>query len=317
VPALNLTLRHREAGGPLRELGRLRPRGRLRGPEAGAGQPGVDEVLYQLHRSGLRGRGGRRLPMGAQGELPPQAAQFRKYLVCKRRESEPAPSRTARSWRWTRSSCGGHNARGYAIGAERATSTSGASTNHHARCWRRRFRRGPARRLPRHRDPPFPVRLRRHPLTGARAAYICARRRRCWESWRQTRPARLKPPFPAVGRALTPPRRSSQRRDLASVPTDHRARRRTYAALGTEKSPGTKVFSVPGTSCDRGNYEAGWARPPCASWSSRWPAASAGPALQGLLAGRPRACPCSRAAPRHAARLRVAHAAGTFLGSGG
>ena len=98
----------------------------------------------------------------------------------------------------------------------------------------------------------FDVELRR----GA-GAYICGEETALFESIEGKRGfPRVKPPFPTTARAVRQAHRHQQRRDpgqRALYP--HRRGRRHTASIGTEKSPGPKLFCLSGDVARPGLYE--------------------------------------------------------------
>jgi len=310
VPALNLTLRHREAGGPLRELADY-VRAGATGPEAGAGQPGVGRVLLPAPPLRPPRAAAARLPDGAQGELPPKDAQLRKYLVCNADESEPGNlQRTARSWRWTRSSCWRHDARGLRDRRRAGYIYIRGEYNHHAEVLASAIAEARRAATSAPRSSGFPVRLRRHPLPGRGRLHLREETALLESLGGQTRQPRPQAAVPRGRRALRLPDAHQQRRDLASVPTIIERGADWYAALGTERAPARRCSRSPGTSAT-GHYEV---------------VLRDQPARAGLRDGRRlrpgrrfKACWPARLeravlAEQHLdtpARLRVAHAAGT------
>ena len=66
---------------------------------------------------------------------------------------------------------------------------------------------------------------------------------------------RLKPPFPAVAGLYASPALINNVETLAALPPIVERGADWYAEVGTEKSTGTKVFSVSGHVLRPGNYE--------------------------------------------------------------
>ncbi|MBL8999336.1 MAG: NADH-quinone oxidoreductase subunit F, partial [Gemmatimonadetes bacterium] len=54
-----------------------------------AGQLTADQVIDEVKRSGLRGRGGAGFPAGLKWTFMPRNASVQKYMVCNSDESEP------------------------------------------------------------------------------------------------------------------------------------------------------------------------------------------------------------------------------------
>jgi NADH-quinone oxidoreductase subunit F len=256
VPELNLTLRHREAGTPLRELADYERAGGYTALKKALANLEADEVLYQLHRSGLRGRGGAGFPMGRKASFLPKDAPLRKYLVCNADESEPGTFKDREIMEMNPFELlEGMALAGYAIGAERGYIYIRGEYNHHADILASAIAQ--ARRsgylgeeVLRSRFA-FDITLYR----GA-GAYICGEETALLESLEGKRgQPRLKPPFPAVAGLYASPTLINNVETLSSVPTIIGRGADWYAALGPERSPGTKVFSVSGHVLKPGNYE--------------------------------------------------------------
>ena len=91
---------------------------------------------------------------------------------------------------------------------------------------------------------------------SAPAPTSAARRRRCSSSLEGYRgQPRLKPPFPAVEGLYACPTVVNNTETLMNVPHILRHGAAWYRQWGTEKSPGTKIFSVSGPVKRPGNYE--------------------------------------------------------------
>ena len=88
-------------------------------------------------------------------------------------------------------------------------------------------------------------------------AYICGEETALLSSLEGFRgQPRLRPPFPAVEGLYASPTLINNVETLANVPSILTEGPEWFAAIGTEKSPGTKVFSVSGKGERPGNYEA-------------------------------------------------------------
>jgi NADH-quinone oxidoreductase subunit F len=87
-------------------------------------------------------------------------------------------------------------------------------------------------------------------------AYICGEETGLLESLEGKRgQPRLKPPFPAVAGLYGSPTLINNVETLAALPPIVKEGADWYAAIGPEKSPGTKIFSVSGHVLRPGNYE--------------------------------------------------------------
>ncbi|HJS25833.1 MAG TPA: NADH-quinone oxidoreductase subunit NuoF [Actinomycetota bacterium] len=87
-------------------------------------------------------------------------------------------------------------------------------------------------------------------------AYICGEETALLSSLEGYRgQPRLRPPFPAVEGLYASPTVINNVETLANVPSIMTEGAEWFAAIGTEKSPGTKIFSVSGKVERPGNYE--------------------------------------------------------------
>ncbi|HWQ15746.1 MAG TPA: NADH-quinone oxidoreductase subunit NuoF [Roseiflexaceae bacterium] len=93
-------------------------------------------------------------------------------------------------------------------------------------------------------------------------AYICGEETALMESLEgKIGQPRLRPPFPAVAGLYGKPTIINNVETIANVPMIVRHGSEWYRQFGTEKSPGTKVFSISGHVNRPGNYEAPFGTP--------------------------------------------------------
>jgi NADH-quinone oxidoreductase subunit F len=215
-----------------------------------------DDLLYLFHRSGLRGRGGAGFPMGRKASFLPKDSSLAKYVVCNADESEPGTFKDREIIQMNPFQLvEGVTLAGYAIGAERGYIYIRGEYEHQARILEAAIRA--AREagylgtgILRSRFD-FDITLYR----GA-GAYICGEETGLLESLEGKRgQPRLKPPFPAVAGLYSSPTLINNVETLAALPPIVERGADWYAALGPEKSPGTKIFSVSGHVLRPGNYE--------------------------------------------------------------
>ncbi len=256
MPVLHSVYRHREFGGPLVELADYERAGGYLALTAALRDMTPDEVLYAFHRSGLRGRGGAGFPMGRKASFLPKDTGKPTYLVCNADESEPGTFKDREIIEFNPFQLvEGMTLAGYAIGAERGYVYIRGEYEHQARVLdhavaaaRRAGRLGPDALG---RGKPFDISVYR----GA-GAYICGEETALLESLEGKRgQPRLKPPFPAVAGLYGSPTLINNVETLSALPPIIHRGPDWYAALGTEKSPGTKLFSVSGHVMRPGNYE--------------------------------------------------------------
>jgi NADH-quinone oxidoreductase subunit F len=256
VPELNLVYRHREAGEPLADLAAYERAGGYSALRATLKDLDPDETLYQFHRSGLRGRGGAGFPMGRKASFLPKDAPLRKYVVCNADESEPGTFKDREIMEMNPFQLiEGITLAGYAIGAGRGYIYIRGEYEHQARILDRAVAAARAAgylgRSVMGSGLAFDITVYR----GA-GAYICGEETALLESLEGKRgQPRLKPPFPAVAGLYASPTLINNVETLAALPPILERGADWYAGLGTEKSPGTKCFSISGHVMRPGNYE--------------------------------------------------------------
>ncbi len=269
--------------------------------------------LYQFLRSGPARTGRRGLPDGSQGQLPPEelAARPPTSSATPTRASR-APSRTGRSW----TSNPFQLLEGIAIAGVRR---SGRTARLHLHPGRVRApgagarpgdRPGPGRGVPRRPGRAAPTFAFDITVYRGAGAYICGEETALAREPRgQARPAAAQAAVPGRRRPVRLADAHQQRRD------PRRAARRSsstgadwYAAIGTEKSTGTKIFSVSGPRAAPGQLRDRARRHHAARADRTTSPAASGPAGEFKAAGSagPACHVLGAEAPRHAARLRVA-----------
>jgi len=256
VPQLNLVYRHREAGAPLTGLRDYERAGGFQGLRTALAQMEPDEVLYQFHRSGLRGRGGAGFPMGRKASFLPKDTPLRTYIVCNADESEPGTFKDREIIEMNPFQLlEGITTAAYAIGAARGYVYIRGEYEHQARILERALAEARAAGYLGESilgsGFTFDITIYR----GA-GAYICGEETALLESLEGKRgQPRLKPPFPAVAGLYASPTLINNVETLAAIPPIMERGADWYASLGTEKSTGTKLFSVSGHVLRPGNYE--------------------------------------------------------------
>ena len=254
MPQLNSVYRHREFQDLLT----------LKGYERAGGWNGLtatlemtpDDALYAFHRSGLRGRGGAGFPMGRKASFLPVDSGKPTYVVCNADESEPGTFKDREILdKNPFQLIEGVAIASYGVGCERAYIYVRGEYGHQwdvleraiAEC-RAAGRLGPDAFGP---GAPFDITLYR----GA-GAYICGEETALLESLEGKRgQPRLKPPYPAVAGLYDCPTLINNVETLAALPPIMHRGADWYSAIGPEKSPGTKIFSVSGHVLKPGNYE--------------------------------------------------------------
>jgi NADH-quinone oxidoreductase subunit F len=215
-----------------------------------------DEAIEIVKASGLRGRGGAGFPAGLKWSFVPKKTTKPKYLVCNADESEPGTFKDRELMEknphlliegmiltaWAiQANTGYIYLRGEfdyiqrildkALAEARAAGLIGASVAGSG----------------------FKFELHTHLGAGA---YICGEETALLSSLEGYRgQPRLKPPFPAVEGLYACPTVVNNVETLMNVPHILKNGAQWFRQWGTEKSPGTKVFSVSGPVKKPGNYE--------------------------------------------------------------
>ncbi len=214
------------------------------------------EIIEEVKKSGLRGRGGAGFPTGLKWSFIPAGAEGPRYLVCNADESEPGTFKDRELIRRNpHALIEGMAIAGFAIGAahgyiyirgefsEEADLLEKAIAEARAKGFIGRNILGSG----------FNFELFVHRGAGA---YICGEETALLESIEGFKgQPRLKPPFPAVKGLFGSPTVINNVETLASVPAILDKGGAWYAAIGTPKSPGTKLFCVSGPVNRPGVYE--------------------------------------------------------------
>jgi NADH-quinone oxidoreductase subunit F len=215
-----------------------------------------EAVIEEVKKSALRGRGGAGFPTGLKWSFVPKESKRPKYVVCNADESEPGTGKDRDLMRYDpHLLIEGMLITAYALDArdsyiyirgeywyikeilERAIAQA--------------YDRGYLGKNVLGSDREFNLYV--HPGAGA---YICGEETALLESLEGKRGhPRLKPPFPAVVGLYGGPTVVNNVETLAAVPWIISNGGDAYRALGTEKSGGTKLFTVSGHVVRPGNYE--------------------------------------------------------------
>ena len=216
-----------------------------------------EDVLEEVKKSGLRGRGGAGFPTGLKWSFMPRNAPVQKYVVCNSDESEPGTCKDRDIIRYNPHSI----IEGMAIGAYVMGCTAGYNYI------RGEFLGEPIPRFEKALEEAYANGLLGKNILGSdvdfdlychigAGAYICGEETALLESLegKQGKP-RFKPPFPANYGLYGKPTTINNTETFASVPAIIRNGGDWFKAFGTEKSGGTKLFSVSGHVNKPGNFE--------------------------------------------------------------
>ncbi len=217
---------------------------------------GPSEVIEEVKISGVRGRGGAGFPAGVKWGFVPKDTAKPKYMICNADESEPGTFKDRELILVDpHMVLEGIAIASYAIGANTAYIYIRGEFVEEARILAKTI--AEARRakllgqdiLGRGYD------LEVHMHRGA-GAYICGEETALIESIEGKRGyPRLKPPFPAVVGVFGCPTVVNNVETLACVPHIIQRGGEWFASIGTERSTGTKLFSVSGHVERPGVYE--------------------------------------------------------------
>ena len=214
------------------------------------------EVIERVKRSGLRGRGGAGFPTGLKWGFVPKDAGVPKYLLCNADESEPGTFKDRQLIeRDPHQLLEGMILAAYAIGCHhsyiyvRGELVYGATVL--------------ARALAEARAEGFigknllgsgtDLEITLHRGAGA---YICGEETALIESLEGKKGLpRIRPPFPAIKGLYQCPTVVNNVETLCNLPHILTRGPDWYASIGTEKSKGTRIFSVSGHVEKPGNYE--------------------------------------------------------------
>ncbi|MBV8209799.1 MAG: NADH-quinone oxidoreductase subunit NuoF, partial [Burkholderiaceae bacterium] len=215
-----------------------------------------DQVVAEIKRSALRGRGGAGFPTGLKWSFMPQQHPGPKYLVCNSDEGEPGTFKDRDLLRYNPHAV----IEGLAIAAY-ATGSSAGYNYIHGEIWSEyeRFQQAleeayAAGYLGRNvKGSPFSFDLY---TTHGFGAYICGEETALLESIEGKRGLpRFKPPFPAGYGLYGKPTTINNTETFATVPWIMRHGADAFLALGRPNNGGTKIFSVSGDVSCPGNYE--------------------------------------------------------------
>ncbi len=215
-----------------------------------------DEVIEEVKKSGLRGRGGAGFSAGMKWSFIPKDQNKPHYLCINADESEPGTFKDRYIMEYTpHQLIEGAIICSYAIGAHRSYCyIRGEFTLPIARMEQAIAEAYEAGYLGKNiLKSGFDLDLHVHKGAGA---YICGEETALLESLEGKRGyPRLKPPFPAIVGLFGCPTVINNVETLAATPYIIRNGADAYKKYGTEKSPGTKLFSVSGHVNKPGNYE--------------------------------------------------------------
>ncbi len=214
------------------------------------------QVIDEVKKSGLRGRGGAGFPAGLKWSFVPKDSPKPRYLICNGDESEPGtckdrvlmehdPHGIVEGMAIAAFAIGSHQAfiyiRGEFVYPASVMEKAVAEAYDKHMLGKNIFGTG------------YDLDLVVH--TGG-GAYICGEETSLLNSLEGERGmSRIRPPFPAIEGLYACPTVVNNVETLAVVPHIINNGADWYASMGTEKSKGTKIFSLSGHVKKPGNYE--------------------------------------------------------------
>jgi len=216
----------------------------------------ADQVIEVVKASGLRGRGGAGFPTGLKWSFVPKASPKPRYIVCNADESEPGTFKDRELMEKNpHLLIEGMIIAGYAIGSSLGYIYLRGEFEYIQQIIDKAIAEARAAGLLGENVAGSGYRFDLHTHLGA-GAYICGEETALLSSLEGYRgQPRLKPPFPAVEGLYACPTVVNNTETLMCVPHIIKNGAAWYRQWGTEKSAGTKVFSVSGPVKRPGNYE--------------------------------------------------------------
>lgn len=215
-----------------------------------------DQVIEEVKASGLRGRGGAGFPAGMKWSFVPKNIDKPKYLVVNADESEPGTFKDrAILEKDPHLLLEGIIIASYAIGANTAYVYFRGEFARQYQLFEKVIQEAVAAGLLGKNIAGSGFNLVVHAHRGA-GAYICGEETALLSSLEGYRGMpRIKPPFPAVSGLFACPTVVNNVETISATPFIIQNGAKAYTAIGTEKSPGTKLFSVCGHVNKPGVYE--------------------------------------------------------------
>ena len=216
-----------------------------------------EEIINEIKKSALRGRGGAGFPTGLKWSFMPRSSPAQKYIVCNSDESEPGTCKDRDILRFNpHALIEGMAIAGYAIGATVGYNYMRGEFHHEPyERFEAALKEARAAGLIGRNILGSGVDFELHSHLGA-GAYICGEETALLESLEGKKgQPRFKPPFPANFGLYGCPTTINNTETLASVPSIIRNGGEWFLELGKPNNGGVKIFSVSGHVNRPGNYE--------------------------------------------------------------
>ena len=215
-----------------------------------------DEIINQVKKSALRGRGGAGFPTGLKWSFMSRNAPGQKYIVCNSDESEPGTFKDRDIMRYNpHAIIEGMAIAGYTIGATVGYNYMRGEFWEPFERMEQALREARAAGLLGKNILGSGIDFDMHNHLGA-GAYICGEETALLESLEGKKGfPRFKPPFPATYGLYGRPTIVNNSETLASVPSIMRHGGEWFLNIGKPNNGGPKIFSVSGHVNKPGNYE--------------------------------------------------------------
>ncbi|MBF0348396.1 MAG: NADH-quinone oxidoreductase subunit NuoF [Magnetococcales bacterium] len=215
-----------------------------------------EEVIEEVKKSGIRGRGGAGFPAGIKWSFIPRVLPRPKFLVCNADEGEPGTCKDRDILRFDpHRLIEGMIIAAFAVGAERGYIYIRGEFYRESQRVEQAIRDAYAKGFLGENIFGKGIRFDLAVHLGA-GAYVCGEETALLESLEGKKgQPRVKPPFPANVGLWGGPTVINNVETLASIPDILEYGGAWYAKLGVEKSTGTKIFSISGHVNRPGNHE--------------------------------------------------------------
>ncbi|KKM11351.1 NADH dehydrogenase [Clostridiales bacterium PH28_bin88] len=206
-----------------------------------------EQVIDEVKRSGLRGRGGGGFPTGMKWEFTHKAVGDKKYIVCNADEGDPGAFMDRSVLEGDpHAVLEGMAIAGYAIGADEGYIYCRAEYPLAIKRLNRAISQAEETGVLGENILDSGFNFRIHIKEGA-GAFVCGEETALLASIEGERGMpRVRPPFPANKGLWGKPTNINNVETYANIPVVFRDGGATYASVGTEKSKGTKVFAITG-----------------------------------------------------------------------
>jgi len=217
----------------------------------------LEQVVAEIKKSGLRGRGGAGFPTGEKWELAAKTKADQKYFICNFDESEPGvyKDRTIAE-KNPHQILEGLLIGAYAIGAKRAFICINGHYEKSAEILKIALEQAREKEFSGKGILCSAIDIEVKIFEGA-GAYICGEETALLNTIEGKRgEPRLKPPYPPVSGLFGKPTVVNNAETLSNIPYIIKRGAKTFSQIGSSISPGTKLFVLEGAVKNKGIFEA-------------------------------------------------------------